>query len=108
MISLKGRFINRIFIKENWKNREAALAEKRIKLVTAVSDILDKIWTDRPAKPNSKIMIHNMTFAGRSWKEKIQDTLDRIKNIADIYVVTALDEVACKISEIFFFIILIY
>jgi Xaa-Pro aminopeptidase len=66
-------------------------------------DLIDMIWPadERPQKPKTDIYIHEIKYAGRTWQEKVQLVQTRIKNEgADLYVVTALDEIACLYSDL--------
>ena len=48
-----------------WKNQENALSAKNITLKPLMDkDYIDDIWTDRPPKPNSPIIIHDIKYAG--------------------------------------------
>lgn len=60
-------------------------------------DLIDLIWPadERPAKPNTEIKIHDFKFSGKSWQNKVKDVQKKLEeNEADLFVVTALDEVA--------------
>lgn len=68
-----------------------------ISLLSPSEDLIDLIWpeNERPSKPNSEIKIHHNDFSGKIWQQKVQDVrLDLNKSEADLFVVTALDEVA--------------
>lgn len=83
---------------DTWQAREKVLSAKGIILEDAKTDLIDEIWTQdqgRPEKPNFNIMIHDILFAGKTWNEKINEVKERMAQVsADIFVVTALDEVA--------------
>ena len=51
-----------------------ALDAKGIKLVTDF-DVIDEIWTDRPAMPSDKIYLHSEEYAGESTASKIERIL---------------------------------
>jgi Xaa-Pro aminopeptidase len=85
----------KLFSKSSWESRENAFKDKQISVWSPQIDLIDEIWKDRPAKPNSTIFIHAVEYSGKSWQDKMKDVLERMKNVADIFVITALDEVAC-------------
>lgn len=46
---------------------------------------------------NEKKFIAQIIITGRAWTDKVSDVIEKIKETgADLYVVTALDEVACE------------
>lgn len=59
---------------------------------------IKKVWIEgREPKGETKITIHDVKDAGKSWDQKINEVIARMQAIkADIFVVSALDEVACK------------
>ena len=69
----------------------------KIDFIDLQQDLIDLIWLDdRPPKPNTKIEIHDIKYAGLTWQQKMDKVLEKLKSVrADIFVVTALDEVAC-------------
>ncbi|CAF0783175.1 unnamed protein product [Brachionus calyciflorus] len=79
-----------------WQNMENELKKSDISLVSPDRDLIDLIWTEgRPQKPNTDIYIHNITFTGLTWKQKVDQVKEKIKDSsADYFVVTALDETA--------------
>lgn len=91
----------RLFSKASWESRENALKDKKISLNNPQTDLIDEIWKDRPAKPNTEIIVHTIEYCGKSWQDKIKEVLDRMKNVANIFVITALDEVACRFFQLY-------
>lgn len=106
-----------------WESRKKVLSESGVFLEDAKNDLIDKIWTTeegRPPKPHDPLMIHDTKYAGnlfeligyksinkwykselfkigKTWAEKITDVKSRMSvQGADLFVVTALDEVACN------------
>ncbi|WP_053186315.1 aminopeptidase P family protein [Sunxiuqinia dokdonensis] len=60
-----------------------------------VGDLLDPIWEDRPPLPTSKIVEHDLQFAGTKRTDKFKDVLQFVKtNGANATVITALDDLA--------------
>lgn len=63
--------------------------------LTLDEDLIQKVWTDRPAVPNQPVFEHDADFAGERW----QDRLVRLtgwmeEKELDYFIVSALDEVA--------------
>lgn len=68
------------------------------------SNLIDLVWKDQPKRQFNPIIILDSSISGK----KISDALDSIRKQmrekhSDLLVVTALDEVACKIVQIMFF-----
>ncbi|MCM0648000.1 aminopeptidase P family protein [Clostridium swellfunianum] len=58
-------------------------------------DLIDKVWEDRPVKPNTDVIVHDVKYAGRSREEKLAEVIKEMKNIgADHYVISGLDDIA--------------
>ncbi len=58
-------------------------------------DILDTIWSNRPALPHTPIFEHELIYAGLSRKEKIDKIRTSLtKNSADATLLTAMDDIA--------------
>lgn len=50
-----------------WKLQENNLVAKKIIYKPIMgTDYIDELWTNRPAKPNSTIIIHDLKYAGNS------------------------------------------
>lgn len=62
-------------------------------------DVVDKLWTDRPALPDGKIFIHDEKYAGRTARLKMADILDRADSEgATAVFISALDEIAWTLN----------
>lgn len=58
-------------------------------------DLVDCVWTDRPAISTEPVWELDAAYAGRSREEKLADVRDRMREAqADILLLTALDEIA--------------
>lgn len=58
-------------------------------------DLLDAIWPDRPALPDSPVFEHELKYACTSRKEKIELICTELEKAgADLQIVTALDDLA--------------
>ena len=58
-------------------------------------DLISSTWKDRPSLPKNKIFEHDISFAGRSRLDKLNDIrkIMRQKN-ADFHLITTLDDIA--------------
>ncbi|KAK5271836.1 hypothetical protein LTR99_001004 [Exophiala xenobiotica] len=64
-------------------------------LVGVSENLVDKIWKNRPSRPTEKVIVLNEKYAGKSYKEKLDDLRkDLKKKKAAGMVVSMLDEVA--------------
>jgi Xaa-Pro aminopeptidase len=73
----------------------AALAEKGATLVAVDTNPIDRVWPDRPAPSDAKLVIHDDRYAGKSAAEKRQDMADwLVAKRADAAVLSALDSIA--------------
>ena len=73
---------------------ETQLGAFGIKLI-ADFDVINEIWTDRPALPECKIFVHELKYAGETTHEKIAKVLANTKNqFAKSVFISASDEIA--------------
>lgn len=74
------------------------LSKKNIRLITTL-DLVDRIWTDRPAVPNLPVFEMPISLAGVSAAQKLNTIVDNIhKQGADATLLSALDEVAWALN----------
>ncbi|MEF8832354.1 MAG: aminopeptidase P family protein [Candidatus Thermoplasmatota archaeon] len=67
---------------------------EEIELVTDI-DLVDEIWKDRPQISKNDIFIHEVEFAGKDRREKIEDIMEKMEEKdSDVFLITKLDEVA--------------
>lgn len=59
----------RLFTKGMVKRLEMAL-KKQVLLLTPVANPIDALWNDRPSAPDSKIVVHELKYTGKSSAEK--------------------------------------
>lgn len=58
-------------------------------------DLIDKIWTDRPAKPSTEVILHDVKYTGKTREEKLSEVVKEMKSFgADHYVISGLDDIA--------------
>ena len=76
------------------RHLEAALAARGITLATDV-DLLDDVWTDRPALPTPPVYEHAHPFAPRSRADKLADVRRAMRAAgADAHFISTLDDIA--------------
>jgi len=52
------------------KRIESVLSKKNV-ILTPVENLIDPIWSDRPATPQTPLFIHELQYAGESWIHQI-------------------------------------
>ena len=68
-------------------------------MLTTDFDVIDTIWSDRPALPQCKIFAHEVKYAGRTAREKIVDILAGVGRAhATSIFISALDEIAWTLN----------
>lgn len=74
------------------------LADKGIGLTTTF-DVIDNIWTDRPALPDDEVFVHDVAFAGEDARTKIAKILDDAaqKGAKGVFI-AMLDEIAWTLN----------
>lgn len=84
---------------------ERSLAERQISLTLMRTNLIDQIWSDRPGMELHPIFHLPVTFSGRESQQKItslRETLSK-ENVSG-FLITALDEIACRNFISFLFI----
>lgn len=73
---------------------KSELKDKKIKLDFR-TNIVDKIWLNRPYLPTEKVFIHDEVYAGESAKRKIEHIrANMLKNECDYHLINKLDDIA--------------
>lgn len=76
------------------KEMKKALDAKQIQVV-GDHDLLECIWTDRPAIPSTDVFVHETKYTGYTCAEKLEIVRDEMKKVgAEGYVLTALGSIA--------------
>lgn len=58
-------------------------------------DLLNSIWNTRSELPKNKIFIHDVKYAGKSAKEKLEEVRNHMKEVsAENYILSSLDDIA--------------
>ena len=75
------------------KKFESILSKRNIELVVT-DDLIDPVWSDRPAVPLEPVFEHDVQFAGRSRGDKLSDVRAVIKkNQATHHLISTLDDI---------------
>ncbi len=70
------------------------LRDKKVRL-DFKTNIVDKIWLDRPYLPTEKVFIHDEVYAGRSAKQKIEQVRAKmLEDGSDYHFINKLDDIA--------------
>lgn len=82
---------------------EARLLQEKLEksgiTVKSISDPIEKIWSDRPAIPESPAYIYETKYAGRSCPEKLVDIRKEMKKKgAEALLISTLDEIAWTLN----------
>lgn len=86
-IGVCGRLVTQDFFEE--------LKSKVGHEVVIVTDLIDEIWDERPALPETPIWLHNLEYTGKTASEKIQDVRELMeKDRVDAFVLSGLDDIA--------------
>ncbi len=71
-----------------------AILEHKLAAISYNDDLIDEIWTDRPALPQEPVWILKECYAGKSSAEKIADLRKEMEKLhADIHFITTLDDI---------------
>lgn len=58
-------------------------------------DLLNSIWNTRSELPKNKIFIHDVKYAGKSAKEKLEEVRNHMKEVSvENYILSSLDDIA--------------
>ncbi|CCG82042.1 Xaa-pro aminopeptidase [Taphrina deformans PYCC 5710] len=71
------------------------LKSKGAELVGQEHNLIDAIWSDRPAAPSNAVLVHPVKYAGASATDKLKNLRKFLKSKdADSIVISSLDEIA--------------
>ncbi|BBE31669.1 Xaa-Pro aminopeptidase [Tepiditoga spiralis] len=85
-------FDAKCFSIEQVKKLKDKIKYKKLK-VYAEKDLINEIWINRPKLPQENIFIHNIKYAGKSFKEKLIEVKRNMKDF-DYYILSSLDDIA--------------
>jgi len=76
------------------RDMKSRLSENKIELITLI-DLVQKVWTNRPALPDDLVIDHPVAFSGRSRVDKISEIREIMSEAGTShYLVCTLDEIA--------------
>lgn len=85
----------RLLSEKNFQMMEHVASSMGASILTFSSNLIDKIWTDRPLQNSKTLFVHPLKYAGETWQKKVQRvrwtfTSARVNTL----LVTKLDEIA--------------
>lgn len=90
ILGFDGRTINAkfgIMLKDKLKTRNISFKYEK--------DLVDSIWSDRPALPSSPAFLLEEKYAGKSAKEKLENVRKEMHKLgASVHIITTLDDIA--------------
>jgi Xaa-Pro aminopeptidase len=90
----KVGFDGKVVSVEYFRSLKKELESNGISFETG-EDLIDRIWENRPEKPHTKVIIHDLKYAGKSREDKLQEVINEMKSMrADHYVISGLDDIA--------------
>lgn len=93
-IGAKIGFDGKVISEEYFRTLKKDLESKEFSFEVN-EDLIDKIWQDRPERPCSQVILHDVKYAGASREEKLAKVTAEMKNMgANYYVISGLDDIA--------------
>lgn len=90
----KVAFDGKVISVDYFRGLEKALESKEFSFEVN-EDLIDKVWKDRPEKPCTEVVLHDIKYTGKSREDKIAEVTGEMKAIgADHYVISGLDDIA--------------
>jgi Xaa-Pro aminopeptidase len=87
-------FDGKVISQEYFTNLKKALESKEYSFEVN-EDLIDKVWADRPERPCSQVILHDVKYAGVSREEKLAKVTAEMKKMgANYYVISGLDDIA--------------
>ncbi|AIL64595.1 putative peptidase [Rickettsiales bacterium Ac37b] len=73
-------------------NLQSIVKSQNIKLVPCTTNLIDELWHDRPHKPNSSILIHEIKYSGINSELKVDSITQELqKHQTEAVIITAPD-----------------
>src|SRR5699024_8783969 len=86
-------FDGKLFPQSDVLEMQKKLENKKIKIVEEY-DLISSIWTDRPELPMDEIFIHDVKYAGKTPKEKLEDVRKEMEKLeVEYYILGSLDDI---------------
>lgn len=87
-------FDGRVISVEYFRSLKKSLESKEFSFEVN-EDLIDKIWQERPEKPQTEVILHDIKYTGKSREEKLSQVVQEMKDTgADYYVISGLDDIA--------------
>jgi len=87
-------FDGRTFSQKEYESLEKEVSKKKIKIIVE-HDLIGEIWADRPALPQSTAFVHDVKYAGKTTKEKLEKVRKEMANKeATHFLIGSLDDIA--------------
>ena len=78
-----------------FKNRNKYFVDLGFELTSITENLVDLVWAEsRPSRPQAKVFIHEVKYAGASVQEKYEKLNAKLDKKVDAYLVTSLDDIA--------------
>ncbi|KAF0306379.1 Xaa-Pro aminopeptidase ApepP [Amphibalanus amphitrite] len=86
----------RLLAAKDWLYIDSQLRAEGMQMKLAYENLIDLIWTEgRPPLSDEPIVVHNLTYAGKTWESKVEEVRDYMREEkVEVLLVSALDEVA--------------
>ena len=90
----KIAFDGKVISVEYYRNLKKALENKDFSYEVK-EDLIDLVWQNRPQKPCTEVIVHDVKYAGKSREEKLSQVVKEMKAAgAAYYVISSLDDIA--------------
>ena len=90
----KIAFDGKVISIEYFRNLKKTLESKEF-LFKVDEDLIDIIWKDRPKRPCTQVVLHDVAYAGESRQVKIAEVVKEMKVMGvNYYVISGLDDIA--------------
>lgn len=87
-------FDGSVFSEDQVKKMEKDFKDKSLKLKID-KDLIGTLWEDRPSIPTDLVFLHDVKFAGKTRKEKMDEVrCEMKKQHSDFFLLTSLDDIA--------------
>lgn len=82
-----------------WNQLSAAFENEGCVMTAVKQNLVDLVWDNQPAQPSNTVITLDQKYAGKLVAEKLVDIRAKMEEqSAKVLVVTALDEIACKLK----------
>ena len=90
----KVAFDGKVVSVDYFRSLQKALESKEFSFESS-EDLIDIVWQDRPEKPCSQVILHDVKYTGKSREDKIAEVVGEMKAMgSEHYVISGLDDIA--------------